>query len=420
MKKVYLILLFLPIATLCMSQIGYSWWQFLPSDFETNPAPRATVMIQKVNDDVIANTNSLEELWGNVGDDFIYPIDFLAATTVEDYTSGDKVVTDLPVASADDYTGSYSILAGADALYVLYNVVDDEVDVTRDLLEMHFAPYGSKYDPGREIYPDMSRGPGGGRWWEAGQAHVWGAFDEDTDMPGNGAIVISGADYVEMSKYCSWTEAGAYKVELKLESSQELFPSALNYSLKGDNNDILGDVSGGSIGDVAMQALFEQTSNGYLYLSIIPWDVMKGSKLENNGDQMSIATKVNDFDGNNLAYVDKDGNAQVARYDSWGGATDNSVYFAIAYYGAIGELTDGPLATADSQKEVINAYYSNEMLFIENSDRDLDVKIYDLKGELMTQHVGENQIDVSLLIPGYYVASILDNKGNKSSIKFVK
>lgn len=402
-----------------MAQIGYDWWQFLPADFEDNPYARQEIMVQPTTDENIGGFASLDLLWNASGDDFHYAVDALVTANVLDYTNDENgVSTDVPLQGADDFTGSYTVMSTDGALYVLYNIKDDQFVFGSDFAEMHFAPYAEKHDPGKTIYPDMSRSGFSGYWWDQEQSHVWG-WDSGTGMPFGWATIITGDNYVEMSKYGSWNDVGAYKVDLPLASSGEVFAQTVAYTLKGDNLDTLGNVGGGTI-PVAMQTVFEQTADGYFFLCVIPWDLMPSGKMENIGDQISFAAKMNDFDDDNFVYKNGDGNDVTHRYDYWGGTTDNNAYWAIAYFGARATLTGGPLAIADLDNTEVNAYYVNNKVVIDNDAYETTVRIYNVNGTLVGQSHGENQVDVSYLNAGYYVANIFDNDGNTTVLKFVK
>lgn len=419
MKKFYLILVLLPIATLCMAQIGPGWWQFLPEDFEENPYERQTVMVQLATDATVTESNSLDDIWSRVGDEFMYPIDALTTTEVQDFSAGGDLVT-LPIQSPEDYTGAYTLISGDQALYVLYKVIDDDFNAAEDFAELHVAPYGGKFDPGREIFPDTERTNLGGYWWTENESYVWG-WDTDTGAPGDGARIIPGVDYVEMAKYGSWTETGAYKVELPLVSSAEVFPGAIEYSLLGDNQDILGDVSGGAI-PIAMQTLLEPTADGYYFLVLIPWDLIPSGKMVDVGDEISIALKINDYDADNFSYRSNTGATVIHNYHHWGATDNNDAYWAIAYYGARAVLQNGPLLVNSFEPltDNIDAFYAGNQLTIKSTDANLSVTVYDVDGKIRGQFKGDNQINMSFLNPGYYIANISDENGNRSIVKFVK
>ncbi|MCO6480103.1 MAG: T9SS type A sorting domain-containing protein [Phaeodactylibacter sp.] len=405
MKKLYLFLLLLAIGPLSFAQIGRSWGQRLPDDFRENPYPRQTVKLLMVNDDDVIGANTLEELWGTVDAEFIYPLDGWANPTARDFSSGSAVTVDVPPQDEADIYGEYTAMAGDNALYVLFNVSDDEVDPAGgDKLELGWAPYVDPFDPGRPIYPDVSH-------W------AWNADQMGYNFPGG--AVVSGEDYVEMSYYSTWTEAGAYKVDLPLESSAELYAGAPVYSLKGPDLDTLGDVSGGAV-PVALQTLYEAKTGGYFYLAIVPWEAMNGAKPTAVGDQISLAPKVNDWDSNNFTYQNNSGAEVVHSYGYWGSTDQNDVYWAIAFYGAKAELTMAS-STFEPLNDVIKAYYSGNELIITHSEGNTFVDIYNASGVRVKTFVeADNVMDLSFLIRGFYVADIRDDAGNRSLVKFVK
>ena len=161
MKKTYLLIASLLTCSVLSAQIGYSWWQFLPSDFEDNPYPREEVLIQGIDETLIIDqASSLADVWSDVPAVFVNPIDYLANPTAEDWSSGSEEEITLPTQTPNDFTAAYTVMAGDNNLYVLYNVTDDDVQsngLDNDFVELSFAPYGGKYDPGRPIYPDVSR-----------------------------------------------------------------------------------------------------------------------------------------------------------------------------------------------------------------------------------------------------------------------
>lgn len=419
MKKLYTLAMLLLISTMSFAQIGYSWWMFLPLDYEENPYPRQTVQVQKVTDEFATSQNSLDDLWNTVPEELTFPIEGWINQTADDWSSGEEVTVDVPAQTPEDFTAHYTMMSGDQNLYVLYNVVDDEVSPMvgdGDFVELAFAPYAGQYDPGREIYPDMSRTTGAGYWWAEESSHVWG-WNASAGEPQPWGTVIPGDVYVDMSLYGTWTEAGAYKCDLPLATSAEVFAAAPTYTMKGPNLDTLGDVAGGLTAS-ALQTLYEPKSDGYYFLVVIPWSSMS-AKLENIGDQMSIAPKVNDWDSDNFTVEDSDGNPVIHRYDVWGSTDNNGAYWAIAYYGAVAELVEST-STYEAVNNAFEAFYSSSSLTVVNGNGKQTVDIYNVNGVLVRTFQGQATMDLSFLNAGFYVADIHDDEGNRSLVKFVK
>lgn len=408
MKKVYLLLGFLALSTGAFAQIGLSWGMRLPLDFQTNPYQRQDVYAHKISDGIITYVNSLEELWGRVPDSLIYPLDGWANPTARDFSSGSAQTINMPEQDSADVYARYTLMAGDAALYVLFNVQDDEVDPAGgDKLELAFAPYVDAFDPGRPIYPNTT--------------HFRYNADSNAYNMGGG-IWIPAATYVEMSKFGSWTEAGSYKVDLPLETNAELFAGSPIYTLTGANADTLGDVTFAQTHE-ALQTLYEPSTNGYLYLAVVPWSVMYGFKLENPGDQMSLCAKVNDFDSNNATFQNNQGATVTHNYGYWGQTDKNDVYWAIPYYSPRVTLIEVTAATSVDAplNSVIKAFFAEDRLHISHHQGAIDVEIYDLRGaRTHSLHGAATTLDLSALAPGVYMADIIDQAGNRSMLKFMK
>jgi hypothetical protein len=309
MKKLYLFLFAVLLTASSFSQIGPSWWQYLPSDWRTNTYVRDTIMITNVADDFVGGYDVLATLWDDVVADVV---------EINSKTGGPDAD------GAADVDAKAKLFWDANNLYILYKVVDQEVDTAKDFLEIHTAPYGCYYNPDRTIFPHGYP--------------PWANVSPDPSDYEFGGTIIPGLEYVAMSKMGSWTEAGAYKMEIKLKTKEDFYPSAITYSLVGPAKDTLGDVSSGAP-DSPLTTVYEAAADGYLMLIIEPWAVMKGMVPEEGVfESMSVAVKINDYDSDNADGDDEDTNPDIAQY--WGGTTDNSAYWAIAYYGAVGKFFD--------------------------------------------------------------------------------
>lgn len=419
MKKGYLLLVLLCITTLTYAQIGPSWWMFLPEDYATNPYQRQHIEVEKVDNASIADATNLESLWNNLDSRFINSIDNPSATTVRDYSTGERVDVDLPAQSAEDYTGHFSVMASEDYLYILFNVDDDEVLPTDgDKVEIAFAPYSGKYDPGRELFLNDTHW-GFYQDGDGNKFYVWGGFNSDTGEPNSWATVISEAVYTDMAKYGTWTETGANKIDLDLVTKSAPAPG-LAYSLFGENDEILGDVSAGSTTEDVLSVM-EQKTGGYYFLVGLPWsEFSDGFKLLNDGDAMSLAVKVNDADSDNLEYTDNNGNVHNYVYGYYGGATHNNVYWAIAYYGAIATLVDVNTSASSPEFTSSDVFYANNRLVLSNQDKVCRIEIYSITGVKLMDVKSATDIDVSLLKNGIYVAVVSNGSFSPKVIKFIK
>ncbi|RMG70338.1 MAG: T9SS C-terminal target domain-containing protein [Bacteroidetes bacterium] len=408
MKKIYVLLGLLAMTSGAFAQIGLSWRQFLPLDFQTNPYQRETVYAHKISDGIVTYVNSLEELWGLVPDSLTYVIDGWGNPTARDFSSGSAQTINMPAQDAADYYGQYTLMAGDMALYVLFRVEDNEIDPDNgDKLELAFAPYADAYDPGRTIYPNTTHS----------------RFNADSNAYNmGGGIWIPSSDYVEMAKWGSWTEAGSYKVDLPLASNDSLFAGSPIYTLTGANSDTLGDVSFASTHE-PLQTLYEPGTGVYYYLAIVPWSVMYGFKLENPGDAMTVCPKVNDFDSDNATYQNNQGATVTFNYGYWSQTDKNDVYFAIPFYGPRVELVEVTANTSIGEQlnSVIKAFYAADRVHISHNQGDIDVNIFDLRGaQVRALRNAPTTLDVSTLAPGVYMADIIDQAGNRSMLKFMK
>jgi hypothetical protein len=309
MRKLYFVLSAVLLSTASFSQIGPDWWQMLPEDWRTNVYVRDTIMIAQVADDFVGGYDVLADLWDNVETDIVPVV----------YKSGGPDAD-----GAADFQSNAKLFWDNANLYVLYQVVDQEVDTALDYVEIHTAPYSCFYEPDRTIYPQ-------------GFCPEW--VSPKTPDPYDyefGDRKIPGAEYVAMAKMSSWTEAGAYKMDIKLKTKEEVYPSAVTYTLRGPDKDTLGNVSSGAP-EVPMATVFEATADGYYFLVIEPWAVMNDMVPEEGVfEAMSVAIKTNDYDSDNADGDDED--TAPDRADYWGGTTSNDAYWAIAYYGAVGKF----------------------------------------------------------------------------------
>jgi hypothetical protein len=311
MKRLYLFLASALFSAAIFAQIGPDWWMYLPADWRTNPYVRDTIMIANVADDFVGGYDVLATLWEDVEAEAV-PIDYK--------NSG-------PDADGDaDFGGNCKVFWDNTNLYILFNVIDQEVDTAKDYVEVHTAPYNCYYDPGRTIYP---------------QGFCPGWIGNPTPDPYDyefGDVKITGLEYVAMAKVGSWTEAGAYKMDIKLKTMEELYPAAVTYTLRGPDKDTLGNVSSGSP-EIPLTSVFESTAEGYLFLVIEPWSIMNDMVPEDGVfDAMSIGVKVNDMDSDNADGDDEDTAPDKADY--WAGCTNNNGYWAVAYYCAVGKFFD--------------------------------------------------------------------------------
>ncbi|GAB4414742.1 MAG: hypothetical protein OHK0039_22780 [Bacteroidia bacterium] len=409
MKKVYVLIGLLALNLGAFAQIGLDWGQALPADFESNPYQRETVYAHKIKDGIIGWVSSLEQLWSVVPDSLIFEIDGWSNTTVRDFSSGSAQTINMPAQnSVADFNARYTLMAGDQALYVLFNVTDDEVDAANgDKLELGFAPYAGKFDPGRTIYPNTTH-------------FRWNADSNAYSFPGG--RWIPAATYIEMAKYGSWTEVGSYKVDLPLATNDTLFAGSPIYTLTGANKDTLGNVTFSQTHE-PLRTFYEPRTGGYLYLAIVPWEVMYGFKLQTPGDEMSIAPKVNDFDSNNATFQNSQGATVTHNYGYWGGTDKNDVYWAIPYYGPKVVLVEVVNATGINSQlnQVIKSYFAGDRLYVSHQQGSFDVQIYDMRGARVASYRNARAAtDLSELLPGVYTADVLDQAGNRAVVKFMK
>jgi len=311
MKKLYLFIFAVMLTASTFAQIGSDWWMMLPQDWKTNVYVRDTIQIANVADDFVAGYEVLADLWADVE---------AVEVDIDNRTAGPDVDGE------GDLEAKGKLFWDSNNLYILFNVLDQEVDTARDLVEIHTAPYGCFYQPDREIYP-LGFAPG---WVNPKTPDPYDYEFGDRKIPG--------LEYVAMAQMGSWTEAGAYKMDINLKTKEEVYPNSVVYTMRGPDKDTLGNVSSGAP-EVPLTTVFEETEGGYLFLVIEPWAVMNEMVPEEGVfESMSLGIKVNDFDSDNADGTDE--NTDPDRADYWGGTTSNDAYWAIAYYGAVGKLFD--------------------------------------------------------------------------------
>jgi len=353
MKKIYLFFSAVMLSAATFAQIGPDWWQMLPADWRTNPYVRDTIMIANVADDFVAGYAVLADLWADVETEEV---------AVENKVSGPDVDGDA------DLVGKAKLFWDATNLYILFSVVDQEVDTARDFVEIHTAPYGCYFSPDRTIYP-LGFCPD---WVSPKTADPFDYEFGDRKIPG--------LEYVAMAKMSSWTEAGAYKMDVRLKTMEELYPASVIYTLRGPELDTLNNVSSGAP-EVPLTTVYEATSNGYMFLIIEPWAVMKDMVPEEGVfESMSVAVKINDYDADNADGDDEDTAPDEGDY--WGGTDNNEAYWAIAFYGAVGKFFDKEIEACNLPSGISNFVESVEITSEGSTDitaadqtLDLDVTI---------------------------------------------
>lgn len=400
MKKTFTVLFVLLFSGALFAQIGPSWWQMLPVDWQNNPYDRDTVTIAKVSDTFDEAFGSLAEMW-----DYLTGASFADRVTVipiNNFAAGEAQVKD-----PADLTAHGIVVWNNNNLYHLFKVEDDEIHAS-DRIEMHPAPYVGAYNPGRQIYPSGYEPAGATD--TIGDYNFWGRW-------------ISGEEYVQMAMYGSWTEAGAYKMEWLLESGTNLHPAAPTYTLKGPNKDTLGDVVMGSVPE-ACAAVFEQKADGYYFLAIIPMTVFHGAyegKTPNPTDwtEMSLALKVDDMDSDNGD--GEDPNTDPDRSEAWGATASNDVYWAIGFYGGVGLFGFQALGVGNIKVNPYKAYVSFGNLVIDKASELKNVSIFSVTGaQVLNVNNPSRMISLNNLEKGVYVVRFTDRNGANFSQKIVK
>lgn len=409
MKKIYLLLIGLCISAMGISQAPVTWWSYLPDDFLTNQPTRDEVKVVKIEDSFIENYATLEAMWGDV--EFSYGIDALSNPSVNEWSTGEKVSVDVPTQDASDYTGTFAFFSSPTALYMLVNTVDDEVDFTTgDGFELVVAPNGEVYDPGRTIHANYTDAPA----WQ---------WDDATERYKFGGHMIHPDTMVMMANYGLWGEENACKMAITPSTTapgEDLF---LAQNLVFD--DITGvdtiDITPGSgTLTVSAQSLVETSSTGYLYLLILPWDFFtNGAALVEPGDMMSLAVQGRDFDSDNFEYQSAaDGTMSRHTYSYWGGADDNSTYWAPVFYGAQAELVIGT-DVRNNQEVEFDVFYNESSLIVNESLRNLE--IFSVTGARVRSLQNVNgSVDLSEMANGMYIATMKNLDGATATLKFVK
>ncbi len=385
MRKLYTLLAALIFSAASFAQIGPSWWQMLPEDYDTNPPDRDTVMIQKVPNDYVDNAASLAAIW-DAGVSEIIPID--NNTNGECNTSGDA-----------DYKGDAMIFFDDTNIYVLFNANDEDL-VANDKAEIHLAPYESQYDYDGELVAPNDPMTFGGR-------------------------EIPSATYVDMALYGSWTSAGAYKTEYALETAEDIYPGSPVYSLidGGENADTLGDVSMGNTHE-PVNTLFAAKTGGYHFLIIYPVAMFNGTVPDPTDlPGMSIAVKLNDSDSDD-ADCDDPPDDKADRAEFWGATTGdhNNAYWAIGYYGGYGQFNFTVLSNrAPMDNSRVNAYYHNGFLKLQGAEFVKNLDVYSVTGARMlsASHPGSN-VSLAHLSKGVYLVKITEENGNVTTLKIAR
>jgi hypothetical protein len=308
MKSYFLSFLILLISGVLFAQIGPSWWQMLPEDWQTNPYKRDTVSILKVEDNFIDQFQSLTELWSGLEAEVI-PVN-------------NAVFGACNLLDTNDYSGKVKMFFDSENYYVLYNVNDEDVQwYGSDRVEMHLAPYVDSMNPGRTILP--SGYEPAGPTDTVGDYNFWFRW-------------ISGEEYVRMSYRGSWSEVGAFFTSWTLESRVNVYPSCPTYTLKeAPEGDYLGDVIMGQP-PLPFLSLFEPKTGGYYFLAVMPTELFPNKPDPVDFPAMSIAFKVDDKDDDDIDCTTDDEETDPDRYEAWGGTTSMDAYWAIAFYGAVG------------------------------------------------------------------------------------
>lgn len=414
MKKIYLLLSagFLSISLL--AQQPFNWGAILPADYATNPYQRDTIKVMLVDDAIVTDANTLEEVWDSVDADYIKAIDGWSNTSVTEQrnceATVEKVPVDVPAQAADDFTGNLAVLAGDDALYVIAKVIDNEVDPTGDKMELVIAANAMPMDLGASKLLIPTKNERAFAWKDT--AYVWGAN------------VLDSNTVKDMTNYGLWPSQGGQKLDIKFETNTEAFIANGIYPQSGDTLKLAQVTSSTS---EACQTFFETTTDGYLFLVVIPWGVTT-TKLAKDGDMMSIAPKIVDYDADNFTYVKKCGNApELVKYDYWCATNKNDAYWAVTFFGAIAKvvekevvIVDPPVGIDPSVKEMLNIYVSNNIMYLPSNEVS-SVNIYSVTGGLVKTILNPaGNVDLSSLQNGVYVLRARNFNGTVATAKFMK
>lgn len=393
MKKIYLVLIGVSMSVLTFGQIPVSWAIKLPADYKESPLTRQELDVKQVVDADVTGADNLGALWGTIDAQFVNPVDALVSGTNEI----------MPEQAPEDFTGEFAVMAGADALYVLFNVTDNEWSETGDGCEVVIAPYVDAVDVDpANIIADSST------WnWDAAN-HDYYSWYGTSDIVAN----PDNFDIHDMARYGLWASRGASKLgTIPAKTDVELFAGTFNFSpveqISGtDMIQLDGDADGGST-NVATPTYVEAKTGGYIQLVIIPWEVMDDNKLTTNGDQMSIAVQLRD----NTDNVD-------STYVYWGGSESNDAFWSPVFYGAKATFVE-TVGISNAAISDLNVYYTNSEIVVEDNVK--AITIYNVTGaKVMSLNNPEGNVSVSNLIKGVYIAKIQTTDGKVGVLKFVK
>lgn len=407
MKKIYLLIVGICLSAFAFSQVPLQWGARLDSTDWADGWDRDTVLVVGMSDDDITGVSTLEELWGMLNDNVKFANFGWTNLTVDDYTSGESVTTELPAQSAEDFTGEFALLAGTNAFYILWNITDDEfVAPAGDNVEIVLAPYPDAYDPERTIHPNSVDVP-----WN---------WDADSGMYKPGGQYLSVETYHAMASYGLWGETGAVKLGgIDPASSAEIYAGTMYFKDVSTMGDTLDGIPRFGTTDIALQALLEPKTGGIFYLLVIPWNLMEDWSMSQAGDAMSIALKYTDFDNDNPTYIDNNDAEVIATYQNWT-SQHNDAYWAVAYYGNVAEFAEPVTSARDLVMEQINAYYASGLLHL-TAGKVSAVDIYSITGaKVMSVDNPSGNINVSGLENGVYITRVKDLKGATGILKFVK
>jgi hypothetical protein len=388
-KKVYLLLTALSFTMLVSAQMPFAWWATLPADYQTNPYARQQLKVLKVVDDDIINADGVEAIWNTVASEYIFD--------VNNQTSGH------PEQSPEKFTGKCALMAGADYFYVVLNVIDDEISPGgehKDNVELVLSPNdGPKDIDGSTLLPDTLSAP----WVWDGDAHDYHLGDDNH---------FDVATIHDMARYGLWGDDGDVKLGgITPVTNQELYAGTMFF----DSNYIGTDSAQIHITpkfgatSAALTVVEEDQTGGYFLLVMLPWEVLNDEALENYGDKMSFAVRVED-------------NTEVSdsSYVYWGGATTNDTYWGVHFYGAVAELWDSSTAISlNHANSDVDVFFSNDKLIV--SDEISSVEVYNLSGtKVVSYNNPKGNINVNSLARGVYLAKVKSGDGKVSVLKFVK
>ena len=290
------------------AQLPFAWGASLPDDYKDNPYARQEIKAMKVIDDDVTGADNLEAIWGTIGDSYVNAVD--------------AKMGDFPDQAAADFTGKFALLAGEDALYVMFNVIDDDWDQAADKCEIVFSHQDGAYDIDPAIIgADSLSAP-------------WKYDFETHDYKGITKDVLH-----DMGRYGLWSSEGDVKLGgIPATTNEELYAPTMyfesNYNDTTDAVTMKIKPNFGSTG-VLTPTYAEAQTGGYIMLVVMPWELMNDN-VQRGGDKMSIAVQLKD----NTSDAD-------STYVYWGGTTENNVYWGVRYYGAIAEIIGGAVTGVD-------------------------------------------------------------------------